>query len=162
MTKEFTESETKYIISFVIKKVLDSISDQLKITVHFIAKNDPVDSCDMFEMCTPTQNINTYQKIAIEFIFVDGIYTEDFNVDYDCIDSCQTDNKKVSNIDTDYQYYSYADLGKDQMLNRSEIIKQFNKKLREHEVEMNNFDINVPYPVYEYGDLKSTHPRNNF
>jgi len=161
MTKEFTESETKYIATFVVKKILESVTDQLRITVHFIVKNDPLDTCDMFESCTPAQNINSYQKVAIEFVFVDGYYTNDFNIDYDCMESCEN-SKKVSNIDSDNQYYSYAELGKDHMLNRSEIIKEFNGKLRQHSIEMNNFDINVPYPIYEGGETKIVNPRNNF
>jgi hypothetical protein len=162
MTKEFTEYETKYIATFVIKKTLESVTDQLKITVHFIVKNNPSENCDMFESCSQAQDINSYQKVAIEFIFVDGVYTDDFNIDYDCIDSCQTDNKKVSNIDTDNQFYSYAELGKDHMLDRTEILSQFNKKLKQHELEMLNFDINVPYPVYEGGLIEKPNPRNNF
>lgn len=161
MTKEFTESETKYITTFVVKKLLESVTDQLRITVHFIVKNDPLDTCNMFEMCTPAQDINSYQKVAIEFIFIDGYYTNDFNVDYDCIDSCEK-SKKVSNIDSDNQYYSYAELGKDHMLDRGELIKEFNNKLRQHDIEMNNFDINVPYPIYEGGETKIVNPRNNF
>jgi hypothetical protein len=159
ITKEFTEAETKYIATIAVKKILESVSDQLKITVHFIVKNNSIDNCNMFEMCTSPQNINSYQKVAIEFIFIDGFYTNDFNIDYDCMRS--DTSKKVSNIDDD-KYYSYSELGKDNMLDRHEIIKEFNSKLRQHEVEKNNFDINVPYPVYEQGKLEKINPRNNF
>ena len=38
-------------------------------------------------------------------------------------------------------------LGKNNMIADSEIISQFNKKLREHELEMINFSKNIPYPV---------------
>ena len=162
MTKEFTEHETKYIATFVIKKTLESVTDQLKITVHFIIKNNPAETCDMFESCSEPQDINSYQKVAIEFIFVDGVYTDDFNIDYDCIDSCQTNNKKVSNIDTDNQFYSYSELGKDNMLDRTEILTQFNKKLKQHELEMLNFDINNPYKIYKQGEEELVNPRNNF
>ena len=85
----------------------------------------------MFEKCTSPQDINSYQKVAIEFIFIDGFYTSDVN------------------------YYSYSELGKDNMLDRQQIIKEFNAKLRQHEVEKNNFDINVPYPVYQQGEVKN-------
>lgn len=153
ITKEYTESETKYIATIAVKKILESVTDQLKITVHFIVKNNPLDSCDMFDSCSPPpQDINSYQKVAIEFIYIDGYYTNDFNVDYDCMRS--DTSKKVSNIDDD-KYYSYADLGKDHTLNREQIIKEFNSKLREHQVEKNNFDINVPYPVYQPGEIKN-------
>merc|ERR1711991_589672 len=104
-----------------------------------------------------SQNINTSQQVVIEFIFIDGFYTNDFNVDYDCIESSK--DKSVSEIGADSQYMSYYDLGKENMLNEFEIAKRFNKINREHEIEMNNFNVNVPYPVYEskYNALKNTH-----
>jgi len=33
------------------------------------------------------------------------------------------------------------------MMSDSQIISQFNSKLREHELEMINFSKNIPYPV---------------
>jgi hypothetical protein len=160
ITKEFTEAETKYIATIAVKKILESVSDQLKITVHFIIKNNPMDNCDMFEECTSPQDINSYQKVAIEFIYIDGYYTNDFNIDYDCMRS--DTSKKVSNIDND-EFYSYDELGKDHMLDQQVIIKEFNAKLRQHQVEKNNFDINVLYPPFMQGEkIKKNNPRNDF
>lgn len=146
--REYTDAETKYVITFVVKKILKSVKDQLQITVHFVTKNDPLEGYNMFDGEPPTQSINTSQQVAIEFIFIDGYYTDDFNVDYDCGGS---DNKckNVSSIDGDDRYYSFDALGTEFLMSDYEIIKQFNKKNREHEIEMNNFNINVPYPIYE-------------
>lgn len=147
-SREYTDAETKYVITFVIKKILKSVSDQLQITVHFVTKNDPLEGYNMFNGEPPAQTINSTQQVAIEFVFIDGYYTNDFDVDYDCMG---TDNncKKFSNIDGDDKYYSFDALGTEFLTSDYEIIKQFNKKNREHEIEMNNFNINVPYPVYE-------------
>jgi hypothetical protein len=147
-SREYTDAETKYVITFVIKKILKSVSDQLQITVHFVTKNDPLEGYNMFDGEPPAQAINSTQQVAIEFVFIDGYYTNDFDVDYDCMG---TDNncKKFSNIDGDDKYYSFDALGTEFLTSDYEIIKQFNKKNREHEIEMNNFNINVPYPVYE-------------
>jgi len=147
--REYTDAETKYVITFVIKKILKSINDQLQLTVHFVTKNDPLEGYNLFDSNPPTQTINSTQQIAIEFIFVDGFYTNDFNVDYDCVGTDNGCNKKVSNIDGDDNFYSFDALGTDNLLSDYEIIKEFNKKNREHEIEMNNFNINVPYPIYE-------------
>jgi hypothetical protein len=146
LTREYTEAETKYIITMVLKKILKSVNDQIQITVHFITKNDPLEGYNLFNGAPDTQTINTTKNIAIEFIFVDGFYTNDFDVDYDCMDT-QT-SKKVSNIDGDDNYYSFDALGTNNLLSDNEIIREFNKKLRQHDIEMNNFNVNVPYPVY--------------
>lgn len=147
-SREYTDAETKYVITFVIKKILKSVSDQLQITVHFVTKNDPLEGYNMFDGEPPAQAINSTQQVAIEFIFIDGYYTNDFDVDYDCVGS-DNNCKKFSNIDGDDKYYSFDALGTEFLTSDYEIIKQFNKKNREHEIEMNNFNINVPYPVYE-------------
>ena len=147
-SREYTDAETKYVITFVIKKILKSVNDQLQITVHFVTKNDPFEGYNLFDGQPPTQSINSSQQVAIEFIFIDGYYTDDFNVDYDCVGS-DNNCKKFSNIDGDDKYYSFDALGTDFLMSDYEIIKEFNKKNREHEIEMNNFNINVPYPVYE-------------
>jgi hypothetical protein len=146
LTREYTEAETKYIITLVLKKILKSVDDQIQITVHFITKNDPLEGYNLFDNGIDIQTINTSKNIAIEFIFVDGFYTNDFNVDYDCIDN---DKKNVSNIDGDDNYYSFDALGKNNLLSDNQIIKEFNKKLRQHDLEMNNFNVNIPYPVYD-------------
>ena len=146
--REYTDAETKYVITLVVKKILKSVSDQLQITVHYVTKNNPLEGYDLFNGTPREQTINSTQQVAIEFIFVDGYFTDDFNVDYDCVGG---DNgcKKYSNIDWDNKYYSFDALGTNFMMSDYEIIKEFNKKNREHEIEMNNFNINVPYPIYE-------------
>ena len=146
--REYTDAETKYVITLVVKKILKSISDQLQITVHFVTKNNPLEGYDLFNGKPQIETINSTQQVAVEFIFVDGYLTDDFNVDYDCVGG---DNgcKKYSNIDWDNKYYSFDALGTNFMMSDYEIIKEFNKKNREHEIEMNNFNINVPYPIYE-------------
>jgi len=153
--REYTDAETKYIVTFVLKKILKSVSDQIQITVNFVTKNNPMEGYNLLTGDPNSQNINTSQQVVIEFIFIDGFYTNDFNVDYDCIESAN--DKSVSEIGADSQYMSYYDLGNDNMLNEFEIAKRFNKINREHEIEMNNFNVNVPYPVYEskYSALKN-------
>ena len=147
-SREYTDAETKYVITFVLKKILKSVNDQLQITVHFVTKNDPFEAYNLFDGEPKSQTINSTQEVAIEFVFVDGYFTNDFNVDYDCA-GADNNCKNFSNIDGDDKYYSYDALGTDMLLSDYEIIKEFNKKNREHEIEMNNFNINVPYPVYE-------------
>jgi hypothetical protein len=154
MTREYTEAQTKYIISFVIKKILKSVDDQLKITVHFVTKNDPGECVNMWTKdcsITQPQGINTTQAVAIEFIFTDGYYTNSFNYDYDCANQ---PSKRVSNIDGDDNYYSFSSLGQCNIMQDHEIIKEFNKKQREHDLEMNNFNVNVPYPIYATADSR--------
>ena len=147
-SREYTDAETKYVITFVLKKILKSVNDQLQITVHFVTKNDPFEAYNLFDGEPKSQTINSTQEVAIEFVFVDGYFTNDFNVDYDCA-GADNNCKNFSNIDGDDKYYSYDALGTDMLLSDYEIIKEFNKKNREHEIEMNNFNITVPYPVYE-------------
>lgn len=154
MTREYTEAQTKYIVSFVIKKILKSVSDQLKITVHFVTINDPGECVNMWTKdcsITQPQGINTLQKVAIEYIFIDGYYTNNFDYDYDC---AAQPSKRVSNIDGDDNYYSFSALGECKIMQDHEIIKEFNKKQREHDLEMNNFNVNVPYPVYATADSR--------
>ena len=148
VTREYTDAETKYIITFVIKKILKSVNDQLQITVHFVTKNDPLEGYNLFDGKPPVESINTSQQVAIEFVFTDGIYTDDFNVDYECGGTDGTCKKNTS-INWDDNYYSFDALGTNSFIPDYEIIKEFNKKNREHELEMNNFNINVPYPIYE-------------
>ena len=144
--RELTDAETKYIISFVIKKVLESVQDQMKLTVHFVLKNDPLAGENLFDKTISSSPYAT-QQVAIEFVFIDGYYTNDYNVDYDCY--AQDSSKKISNTDGADNFYSFKDLGENTMLNDNEIITQLNKKYKEHSIEMANFNINVPYPIYQ-------------
>ncbi len=142
MKQEYTEAETKYVVSIIIQKIIKTVTDQMKITIHFVMKNDPLAGEGLFGN---VDNVNDTRKVAIEFIFIDGYYTNDYNVDYDCYETKNT--KKVSMTDGDDNFYSFENLGQNNMISDSEIISQFNKKLREHEIEMNNFAKNIPYPI---------------
>ena len=142
MKKEFTEAETKYVVSFVLQKIVKTVTDQMKITVHFVMKNDPLAGEGLFGNI---DNVNDSKKVAIEFVFTDGYYTNDYNVDYESYEN--NNGKKISMTDGDDNFYSFDELGKNSMMSDSQIISQFNKKLREHELEMVNFSKNIPYPV---------------
>ena len=145
MTRQYTEAETKYIISIVLKKILLSVTDQIKITVHFLYKNNLFEMDNLFGK--NIQNKNNHQQIGIEFIFIDGFYTNDFTADYECYENGGDNNK--CNIDGDDEFYSFNALNENNMISEHDIITELNKKLREHELEMNNFNVNIPYPVYE-------------
>ena len=142
MKKEYTEAETKYVVSFVLQKIVKTVTDQMKITVHFVMKNDPLAGEGLFGNI---DNVNDTKKVAIEFVFTDGYYTNDYNVDYESYEN--NNGKKISMTDGDDNFYSFDELGKNSMMSDSQIISQFNKKLREHELEMVNFSKNIPYPV---------------
>jgi len=142
MKREYTEAETKYIVSFVLQKIVKTVTDQMKITVHFVMKNDPLAGEGLFGNI---DNVNDVKKVAIEFVFTDGYYTNDYNVDYESYEN--NNGKKLSMTDGDDNFYSFDELGKNSMMSDSQIISQFNKKLREHELEMVNFSKNIPYPV---------------
>lgn len=156
--REYTEYETKYIISFVIKKVLKSVSDQMKITVHFVLKNNPLEGENLFDK---TQFPKITQQIAIEFVFTDGFYTNDYNADYECSGNQETKTKKVSMSDGADNFYSFNSLGENTMLNSNEIITELNKKYREHEIEMSNFNVNIPYPIYQNPTSAKEQSKNN-
>ena len=143
--REFTEAETKYIITIAIKKMLESVTDQMKITINFVLKNDPLEADNMFSK-TITPRLS--QQVAIEFIFIDGYYTNDYNADYDCYGNGEK-SKKIDNNDGDDNFFSFDALGKDTMISDNEVITELNKKYREHEIEMANFNVNIPYPVYQ-------------
>ena len=142
MKKEYTEAETKYIVSVVLQKIIKTVTDQIKITIHFVMKNDPLAGEGLFGNI---DNVNDSKKVAIEFIFIDGYFTNDYNVDYQSYENSNA--KKLSMTDGDDNFYSFDDLGKNSMMSDGQIISQFNKKLREHELEMVNFSKNIPYPV---------------
>lgn len=143
--REFTEAETKYIITIAIKKVLESVTDQMKITIHYVLKNDPLEADNMF---SKTISPRLTQQVAIEFIFIDGYYTNDYNADYDCYGNGEK-IKNNGNNDGDDNFFSFDALAKDTMISDNEVITQLNKKYREHEIEMANFNVNIPYPVYQ-------------
>ena len=146
MRREYTEAETKYVVTIVVKKKLPSVKDQLQLTINFVQRNDPFLSENFFKN-GQDDYINTKEKVAIEFIFVDGFYSNDFGEDYDCYANDPKNGKRIENSDGDSGFYNFDALGTDQMISDREILTEFNKKMREHELEMNNFSLNVPYPI---------------
>ena len=58
MKKEFTEAETKYVVSFVLQKIVKTVTDQMKITVHFVMKNDPLAGEGLFGNIDNVNDIN--------------------------------------------------------------------------------------------------------
>jgi hypothetical protein len=142
--QEFTEAETKYVISFVIKKILKSIEEQMKITVHFILENDPLEGENLF---STVENTSFTRAVAVEYVFIDGYFTNKFDVNFECYGK---DNNKINTPYTDFgNYYNFSDLGKNSMTSNHQVITELNKKYREHELEMNNMNVNIPYPIYQ-------------
>lgn len=140
--RDYTEAETRYIISIVVKKTIKSVSDQMKLTINFVIKNDTMEG-DGVNPISPPRG----KKVAIEFVFIDGYYTNDYDVDYECISGSTGNQKKEVNNDGDDEYYPFNELGTSNLTSDHAIITAFNKKQREHEIQMNNFSENVPYPV---------------
>lgn len=58
-------------------------------------------------------------------------------------------------------FYSFNSLGENTMLNSNEIITELNKKYREHEIEMSNFNVNIPYPIYQNPTSAKEQSKNN-
>lgn len=140
--RDYTEAETRYIISIVVKKTIKSVSDQMKLTINFVIKNDTMEG-DGVVPVPPKRG----KKVAIEFIFIDGYYTNDYDVDYECISGSMGNKNKEVNNDGDDEYYPFNELGTSNLTSAYDIITAYNKKQREHEIQMNNFSENVPYPV---------------
>ena len=144
MKQEGTEAETKYVISFVIKKILKSVEEQMKITVHFILQNNPLEGENLF---AKVENTSFTRSVAVEYVFIDGYFTNKFDVNFECYGK---DNDKINTPYSDFgNYYNFTDLGKNSMMSNHQVITELNKKYREHELEMNNMNVNIPYPVYQ-------------
>ena len=144
MKQEFTEAETKYVVSFVIKKILKSVEEQMKITVHFILQNNPLEGENLF---AKVENTSFTRPVAVEYVFIDGYFTNKFDVNFECYGK---DNDKANTPYSDFgNYYNFTDLGKNSMMSNHQVITELNKKYREHELEMNNMNVNIPYHVYQ-------------
>jgi len=118
------------------------VVDQMKLSINFVIKNDTMEGDGSMPI-----SVTNGKKVAIEFVFIDGYYTNDFNVDYECVSGSNTNKKEINN-DGDDEYYPFNELGLSSNLTSDhDIITSFNKKQREHEIQMNNFSKNVPYPV---------------
>ena len=142
--KEYTVTETKYIISFVIKKILKSVPDQMKLTVHFIMRNSPEITESMREQ--NVQSTTFSRAVAVEYIFTDGYFTDNFDAPFE---KYGRDHTKVSSPYTDDgNFLNFQELGKNNLMSDHEILTEFNKKLQMHSLEMANFGVNVSYPVY--------------
>ena len=142
--KEYTVTETKFIISFVIKKILKSVQDQMKLTVHFIMRNSPIEAESILQQ--NLEDTDFKQKVAVEFIFTDGYFTNSFDSPFE---KYGRDNNKISSPYTDDgAFYDFNQLGKNELMSEHQIITELNKKMREHGLEMSNFNINVPYSIW--------------
>ena len=82
---------------------------------------------------------NTIQSISAKMLARNEELTDDENA------ILSTTSFPVLAILRTYQKYHAG--GVNSMISDSQIISQFNKKLREHELEMINFSKNIPYPV---------------
>jgi hypothetical protein len=141
MEKQYTEEQTKYVITFVMKKILKSVHDQIQITVHFVYKNDENEFEGMFNNIAIT---NEVQPIVIELIFVNGYYSNDFNIDVECYSTTKEGNNSDSN-----DFYEFNALKNPTVTQDHYILKELNKKKEMHKKEMDNFNVNIPYPVYQ-------------
>ena len=141
--KQFTESETKYVISFAIEKIIKSVTEQMKITTHFIIQNDPMEGENLF---SNIENTNFNRTVAVEYIFIDGFFSNKFNKNFDCYGNDSSDKKNT--LCDMGNFYNFDNLNKNTMLSDHQIIKALNKKNREHMLEMMNFNANIPYPIY--------------
>jgi hypothetical protein len=142
--KEYTVTETKYIISFVIKKILKSVPDQMKLTVHFIMRNSPEITESMREQ--NVQSTTFSRAVAVEYIFTDGYFTDNFDAPFE---KYGRDHTKVSSPYTDDgNFLNFQELGKNNLMSDHEILTEFNKKLQMHSLEMANMSVNIPYSVY--------------
>jgi len=147
--KQFTEAETKYVISFAIEKVIKSVSEQMKITVHFILENNPLEGETLFDNI---ENSSFTRTVAVEYIFTDGFFSDKFNKNFDCYG---TDNTDKNNTLCDMgNHYNFDNLNQNTMISDNQVIKSLNKKNREHMLEMMNFNTNIPYPVYNNPEFK--------
>lgn len=147
--KQFTESETKYIISFVVEKIIKSVTEQMKITAHFILENDPLEGENLFN---DIENTSFNRTVAVEYIFIDGFFSNKFNKNFECYGNDDAD--KNNTLCDMGKYSSFDNLNKNTMMSDHEVIKELNKKNREHMLEMMNFNTNVPYPVYNNPEFK--------
>ena len=139
MEKQYTEEQTKYVVTFVLKKILKSVSDQIKITVSFVYKNDQGEFEGMFNNIGITSEV---QPIVIEMIFIDGYYSNDFNVDVECYSASTEGNNMLANT-----FYDFDALKNPTVTQDHYILKELNKKKKMHQKEMDNFNVNVPYPI---------------
>jgi len=79
MKQEYTEAETKYVVTFVLQKIVKTVTDQMKITVHFVMKNDPLAGEGSYGK---VDNVNVTKKVDIELVFTDVYFNNDYYVDY--------------------------------------------------------------------------------
>lgn len=156
--REYTDEQTRYIVTFVVKKILKSVSDQMQITVYFIIKNNPAEFTNLSASVSRVNKPS--QAVTLEYVYTDGFWTNAYNTELACFDGS---GKKESSIDVqDDNYYSFDAMKTSGITDDGKIIKETNKKLRERELAKNNFTQNLAYPIYENDNLslltKSLYP----
>jgi hypothetical protein len=107
-------------------------------------RNSPLEAEGILEQ--NLENTEFTQKVAVEFIFTDGYFTNNFETPFE---KYGRDNNKISSPYTDDgDFYNFTELGKNQLMSDHAIITELNKKMKEHGLEMSNFGVNVPYSVW--------------
>jgi hypothetical protein len=144
VSTEKTQAEIKFITSFVVKKNLPSISDQMKLTVHFVSKLDPFEADNLFN--NKSNHEFSKQFIAIEYVFVDGFFSN-LNINNSVESHNLNDN---SNSD----FYDFNSLKTSNLTSQLDIQKEFNKKIKEHQQENDNRTKNILYPIFENNLIK--------
>jgi len=147
ISTEKTEAEIKYITSFVIKKNLSSVSDQMKLTVHFVCKLDPFEADNLFNNNNFNNNEELAKKyIALEYVFVDGFFSN-LNIN----NSIESHNL---NDNANSDFYDFNSLKTSNLTSQLDIQKEFNKKIKEHQQENDNRTKNILYPIFEDNLIK--------
>ena len=147
--REYTDEDTRYIVTFVVKKILKSVSDQMQITVYFIIKNQPTQFTNINTSTSPEGK--QIQQVILEYVYTDGFWTNAYDTTLDCYGG--TGKKESSSDVNDDNYYNFNALKTTGITNDALIIKETNKKLRERELARNNFTQNLAYPIYENDNL---------
>ncbi len=137
---EKTQAEVKYITSFIVKKDLKCVSDQMKLTVHFVCKLDPFEADNMF-MNNSNDDELSKKYIALEYVFVDG-YFSNLNVN-NSVESHNLNNNENSD------FYNFDSLKTSNLTSQLDIQKEFNKKIKLHQQENNNRTKNILYPIFQ-------------
>ena len=146
---EKTQAEIKYIISFVIKKDLSCVSDQMKLTTHFLYKLDPFD-LETNNLFSSNNSHLSNKLITIEYVFVDGFFSNlNLNTSIQSINS-------PDNSSSNSNFYDFNSLKTSNLTSQLDIQTEFNKKIKLHQQENDNRTKNILYPIFEHKLTKKT------